>query len=97
MLPSNETIWSRESLIPRLMLTWYVALFAAMAVAPFDAKIWWSANILPMAFVGTLVATYRRFPLSNTSYILISVWLTLHTIAVHSTCVQICSGVPANG
>ena len=85
MLLSNETVLSRESLIPRLMLTWYVALFAAMAIAPFDTKIWWSANILPMAFVGTLVATYRRFPLSNSSYVLISVWLTLHTIAVHYT------------
>ena len=31
------------------------------------------------------VLTYRTFPLSNASYILISLWLTLHTVAVHYT------------
>lgn len=85
MQSSIVAITSRESFIPQLMVTWYVAFFAAMAIAPVDPRIWWGANVLPLLFVATLVVTYRTFPLSNTSYILITVWLTLHTIAVHYT------------
>jgi putative membrane protein len=85
MQSSIVAITSRESFIPQLMVTWYVAFFAAMAIAPVDPRIWWGANVLPLLFVATLVVTYRTFPLSNTSYVLITVWLTLHTIAVHYT------------
>lgn len=85
MQSSIVAITSRESFIPQLMVTWYMAFFAAMAIAPVDPRIWWGANVLPLLFVVTLIATYRRFPLSNTSYVLITVWLTLHTIAVHYT------------
>ena len=74
-----------RSLVPQLMLAWYAALFLAMAIAPLDMRIWWGANILPLAFVAILTFTYRVFPLSNTSYVLITAWLTLHTIAVHYT------------
>jgi|GEM_PF-7061188 len=42
-------------------------------------------NILPALFVALLVGTYRMFPLPNASYILITIWLTLHTIAAHYT------------
>jgi putative membrane protein len=71
--------------MPSMMLLWYAALFAALAIAPMDARIWWGSNILPLVFVATLILTYRAFPLSNTSYMLIAAWLTLHTIAVHYT------------
>src|SRR4030095_7641614 len=74
-----------KSLIPLTMLLWYAALFAALAIAPVDVRIWWGANILPLLFVAALTLTYRAFPLSNISYILITAWLTLHTIAVHYT------------
>jgi putative membrane protein len=67
------------------MLAWYLALFFVMAIAPVDPRIWWGANILPVLFVATLVVTHRSFPLSNASYVLITVWLTLHTIVVHYT------------
>jgi putative membrane protein len=93
MRSSNVAIWSRVSFIPQLMITWYVAFFIAMAIAPVDPRIWWGANILPVLFVAALVATYRTFPLSNTSYVLITVWLTLHTIAVHYTYPKVPMGV----
>lgn len=76
---------SRASFVPQLMLIWYLAFFAAMAIAPVDPRVWWGANILPALFVATLIATHQTFPFSNTSYVLITVWLTLHTIAVHYT------------
>ena len=56
-----------------------------MAIAPLDPKIWLAANVLPLFFVATLVVTHRAFRLSSLSYLLITVWLTLHTVAVHYT------------
>ncbi len=85
----SELIPPRGPLVARLLLLWYVTLFIVMAMAPVDPKIWWGANILPVLFVTMLVLTYRRFPLSNASYVLISLWLTLHTIAVHYTYPQV--------
>lgn len=75
----------RKSLIPQLMLAWYAVWFLALAIAPLDMRIWWGSNILPLVFVTVLVLTHRAFPLSNSSYILITGWLTLHTVAVHYT------------
>jgi putative membrane protein len=74
-----------KPLIPQIMLAWYAILFVALAIAPSDVSIWWGSNILPVVFVTVLVLTHRTFPLSNTSYSLITAWLTLHTIAVHYT------------
>jgi putative membrane protein len=82
-----------KSLVPRIMLTWYAALFLALAISPVDYKIWWGSNVLPIAFIAVLVLTHRTFPLSNTSYILITLWLTLHTIAVHYTYPQVPLGL----
>ena len=56
-----------------------------MALNPLDPKVWWSVSILPITFVAALVATRRNIPLSDASYVLITVWLTLHTIAAHYT------------
>ncbi|WP_447984946.1 DUF2238 domain-containing protein [Nitrospira sp. Nam74] len=51
------------------------------------------ANILPVLFVSVLVTTHRRVPLSNASYVLITVWLTLHTVAVHYTYPKVPFGI----
>jgi putative membrane protein len=84
-------VWRQWS-IPQLMLAWYLAFFCAMAIAPLDQKVWWSINVLPLVFVATLVATHRTFPLSNVSYVAITVWLTLHTIAAHYTYPKVPAG-----
>src|SRR5215216_7209240 len=83
--PSDTLDAPSMSLIPLTMLASYTALFLTLALSPLDYRIWWSSNMLPMAFVAGLVLTHRTFPLSNTSYVLITLWLTLHTIAVYYT------------
>ncbi|GKS59625.1 membrane protein [Nitrospira sp.] len=83
----------RGPLLAKLMLVWYMTLFLLMAISPVDPRIWWGANVLPIIFVTALVVTFRRFPLSTTSYLLISLWLTLHTIAVHYTYPQVPMGL----
>ena len=81
----SDLATSRGPLLAKSLLLWYVTLFLFMALEPVDPKIWWGANVLPIVFVAVLVGTYRRFPLSTASYVLISIWLTLHTVAVHYT------------
>ena len=56
-----------------------------MAIAPADRQNWVLANILPVLLVCWLVRTRRLFPLSSASYLLIAVYLTLHTTGVHYT------------
>ncbi|TAJ27359.1 MAG: DUF2238 domain-containing protein, partial [Nitrospirae bacterium] len=46
-------------------------------------------NILPAVLVGCLVVTYRTFPLSNLSYLLIGLFLTLHSVGAHYTYAQV--------
>jgi putative membrane protein len=75
----------RSALVTKLLLLWYITFFLAMAVSPVDRKTWLAANVLPVFFVATLALTHKAFPLSNQSYLLITVWLTLHTVAVHYT------------
>ncbi len=67
------------------LLVWYVGLSVWMAQAPADPQFWLLASILPTLLVAVLIATYRLLPLSPTSYALITVFLTLHTVGVHYT------------
>jgi putative membrane protein len=56
-----------------------------MALAPSSRRDWLLENLLVFAAVGILAATYRRFPLSDLSYVLITVFLTFHAIGAHYT------------
>lgn len=80
---------SPNKLLLRGLLAWYVLCSIWMAIDPVDRQNWVLANALPFLFVGLLVATHRNFPLSNTSYVLITIFLTLHTIGVHYTYAQV--------
>lgn len=76
-----------------LLLVWYVIYSVLMAISPVDRENWVLANILPFLLVAVLVATHRYFPLSNASYLLITVFMTLHTTGVHYTYAQVPVGV----
>lgn len=56
-----------------------------MAISPRDRSDWLLENLLVFVAVGSLVATYRSLPLSNLSYLLITIFLTLHTVGAHYT------------
>ncbi len=79
----------RDRLMPPCLLAWYLLFSIWMADAPVDPQFWMLANILPVCLVGFLAATYRRFRLSNLSYLLITLFLTLHTIGAHYTYAQV--------
>ena len=80
---------SPNKLLLKGLLAWYVLFSIWMAIDPVDRQNWVLANVLPVLFVGVLVATHRKFPFSNVSYVLITLFLTLHTIGVHYTYAQV--------
>ena len=84
---------NRSRLVSLGLLMWYVGVSVWMAQGPADPQFWLLASILPAVFVVVLIATYHLSPLSHTSYALITVFLTLHTIGVHYTYAEVPAGV----
>lgn len=82
-----------RSLLLKFLLVWYVGFSAIMAIAPADRQFWAVASILPVLLVLLLVLTHRALPLSNTSYILVTLYLTLHTVGVHYTYSKVPAGM----
>lgn len=60
-----------------------------MAISPVDRTDWMLENLLALFSIGVLIATYRSFPLSNVSYVLITVFMTLHAVGAHYTYSQV--------
>jgi len=71
--------------IPLILLVIYAAVFAVCAVAPYDRAVWWAENIPVLIVVGSLAVIWRWYRFSDTSYILMSVFIILHTIGGHYT------------
>lgn len=79
----------RARLIPACLLAWYVLFSIWMAENPVDPQFWIMASVLPALLVGFLIVTHRTFPLSSLSYLLIALFLTLHTVGAHYTYAQV--------
>ena len=73
----------RRSRYPLWLLFVFAVFWGLMAVKPTYFKNWVLENVLTVIFVGVLIWTRRRFPLSNVSYTLIFVYLCLHTLGAH--------------
>ena len=82
-----------KSLLLKTLLVWYVGFSMVMAIAPDDRQFWAVASVLPALLVVCLVITHRVIPLSIASYVLIMVYLTLHTIGVHYTYAKVPAGL----
>lgn len=81
-----------ESRSPHLLsgfLLWYGLLWAWLAIAPVNRRDWLLENLLAFALVLVLILTYRRFQLSNTSYCLITLFMTLHAVGAHYTYAEV--------
>lgn len=71
--------------IPYILLLVYLGLFTVCAIEPYDRSVWWVENIPVMVIVALLVLSWRRYRFSDISYILMSVFLILHTLGGHYT------------
>jgi putative membrane protein len=78
----------RTKLLLGLVL-WYGLLWTVLAIAPRDRQDWFLENLLALAAVVTLVATYRRFQFSSASYLLLTAFLTLHAVGAHYTYAEV--------
>ncbi|WP_447962939.1 DUF2238 domain-containing protein [Nitrospira sp. Ecomares 2.1] len=67
------------------LMAWYAVLWIFLAIEPIDRHDWFLENILAIGLVIVLVTTYRWFPLSDLSYIFLTVFMTLHAIGAHYT------------
>jgi putative membrane protein len=67
----------------------FLAVAAALAIAPYDRHDWLLENALTVIFAVVLVASYRRLPLSRVSYTLIFLFLCLHEVGSHYTYAEV--------
>ena len=74
------------------LLVWYVLLSFWTAYAPADRQFWLLSSILPGLLVLLLIGTHRFLPLSPASYVLITLFLTLHMIGVRYTYAEVPAG-----
>lgn len=71
--------------VPYFLLLVYLGLFTICAVEPYDRSVWWAENVPVMVIVVLLIMYWKHYRFSDTSYILMSVFLLLHTIGGHYT------------
>jgi putative membrane protein len=81
MVQNKSLLWG--------LLAWYLVLSGWTAYNPVDPEFWAIASILPALLVVGLIAMHRWMPLSTASYVLITAFLSLHTIGVHYTYAQV--------
>jgi putative membrane protein len=67
-----------------LLLIFYALVWITLAIKPRDWLTWTLENLLVLVFVGALAATYRRFAFSNFSYLLITIFLSVHALGAHT-------------
>ncbi|HJV39313.1 MAG TPA: DUF2238 domain-containing protein [Geothrix sp.] len=63
----------------------YALVWIVTAIRPLYPSDWRMENLLVVIAVIGLAGTYRRFPLSDLSYLLITVFLALHAVGAHYT------------
>ena len=78
---NNHEDWT----VPLLLLGLYIGVFIICAIEPYDRDVWWAENIPVLIVVGSLIWLARWYRFSNTSYLLMSVFIILHTIGGHYT------------
>src|SRR5258707_4919010 len=80
-------IWSNR--LQQGLALWYGVFWLLTGISPVDRRDWLLENFLVVVSACVLVATYRRFPLSDVSYVLITAFMTLHSIGAHYTYAQV--------
>ncbi len=75
----------RENRTLKALVAIYAGIFVWSAIDPKYPRDWWLEMLLAFVFIATLVVTHRRFVFSNLSYLLIALFLSLHTYGAHYT------------
>jgi putative membrane protein len=86
---SHKTVSFSRNRFQQGLAVWYAAVWIAMAIRPLDRHDWFLENLLVVGLLAVLIGTYRAFPLSDLSYLLITAFMTLHAIGAHYTYAQV--------
>jgi putative membrane protein len=81
----NATTMPKTRITPIVCLVVYAVVWAIMAYHPVYPDDWLLENILALLGVAFFVITFRFFPLSNISYVPLTVFMILHAIGAHYT------------
>jgi putative membrane protein len=79
----------RENTLLKILVVLYAAFWIAMAISPVYRSDWLLENILVVLFVPVLVFTYRLLPLSDLSYVCITLFMMLHAVGAHYTYAEV--------
>lgn len=83
MIPFEKR--SQSLALPLALLSVYILIFGLCAIAPYDRSVWWAENIPVIMVVAGLVWLARWHQFSNMAYVLMSVFIFLHTVGGHYT------------
>lgn len=75
----------RHNRFLQVLALWLLLFWTAMAIEPYDRHDWLLENLLVFAFAALLFLTRRRFRFSDVSYLLFTIFMTLHLIGAHYT------------
>jgi putative membrane protein len=67
------------------MVIWLVLLWLVTAIEPVSRRDWFLENLLVFFYGALLLATWRRFRFSTLSYLLFTVFMSLHLVGAHYT------------
>ena len=73
----------RHYRFPHILGGLFAIVWIVSAINPLMMTDWLLENLLVFLFVGFLIGTYKRLPLSELSYLLIFVYLCLHEWGAH--------------
>jgi len=71
------------------LITVYLVVWVIAAINPLHPDDWMLENVLVVTFVPVLAFTYKRFPLSDLSYVVITAFMILHSIGAHYTYAEV--------
>lgn len=71
------------------LFIFFVIWWAVWAINPVHPSDWRLENVLTVLFIPILIATRNSFRLSNLSYTLIGIFLSLHTVGAHYTYAEV--------
>lgn len=75
----------RENRLLHALIGVYVIVWSIAAIKPLHPDDWLLENVLVVTFLPLLALTYKRFSLSDLSYVLITVFMILHAVGAHYT------------
>ena len=65
------------------LVIWLLLLWIVTSIEPFNRRDWLLENLLVFVYGALLVASYRRFAFSNRSYLLFTIFMSLHLSLIH--------------